>query len=332
MSLSKLLLIFALAHLCYQSNSQTKYKSAGSTNYKILLDDPDNIKPVVFGFNPVIADAWNFNSFMGIGAFIDVNISKYGSVYLDWKKAYFDFVKGIKNHRGIEFGAAYNLWSSKSKQNLQVVLSSELTFSQTRRTQSTTYIVVPGTKKKIIQLRGGLNNYKSGADSYELGLKAFTFNIDTNSKIQSFVSAVKMNFLYAGISWHTINNLVIQHSGNDLATNCNDYNFYFDVMYMPFNMKFSDANGRVRLPNGGYQNMALDIALNDDAEIKKAGWRVGIEAKKCNIRGGFTYRFEFGSKPGFTSNKKGILGLNSFAMVSAGFTFPAGKKYKPQVD
>lgn len=312
----------------YNCLSQTTYKSGGSTKYKILTDNPDNIKPVIIGFNALVADTWGTNSYMGIGAFVQVNVLKYGSVNIDWKKAYFDMVKGVKNHRGIEIGLAYNLFSFKTDKDMQVVLGSSLSFTQTRRTQYTSYISVPGTAKKIVQLRAGLNNFKTATDNQEVG-GGFNFSLDSNYRVINWKSPLQYNFLYTGISWHTINNLVIQHSGNDLATNCNDYNFFFDVLYNPFNINLDNANGYVRLPNGGSQNMGIgEIALKPDNKIKNAGWRIGWEARKNNIMGAFTYKVEIGARPGLKNSKKGLLSANSYMLLSAGFTFPAGKKVK----
>lgn len=308
--------------------AQTAYENSGSLNYNVITNDPDNLKPVIIGFNPLVADVWSTNSYMGIGAFIHVNILKYGSINIDWKKAYFDMVKNTKNHRGLEFGFAYNLFSFKNNKDLQVVLSSELTFSQTRRTSSTTYIIVPGTAKKTLQLRGGLTNFKTATDNMEVG-GGFNFSLDTNYRVLNWQSPLKYNYLYSGISWHTINNLVIQHSGNNLASNCNDYNFFFDILYAPFNLELNNAKGNVRLPNSGYQTVDInEITLKPENEIKKTGWRLGWEARKNNIMGAFTYKVEFGVRPGLTNSKKGLLSANSYMLLSAGFTFPAGKKIK----
>lgn len=309
------------------SIAQTTHTSSGNTEYETIINDPDKLKPILIGFNALAADTWNTNSYMGIGVFTQVNILKYGSVNFDWKKAYFDGIKGLKNHRGIELGFAYNLFSSKTEKDLQVVLASSLTFTATRRTSSTRYITVPGTKKRILQIRGGLTNLKTGVDSYDIGTADFSFNIDTAMRVQSFISGMKMNILYSGISWHTINNLVIKHGSSGLATNCNDYNFFFDLLFMPSDMSFENTNGRVRLANGGYQQMDLNsTTLNTNAEFKKTGWRMGWEARKNNIMGGFTYKVELGARPGLTNSKKGLLSANSFMMLTAGFTFPAGNK------
>lgn len=319
--LTSISILFTLAAI-----SQSTTKKGGTLDYTIIKDDPDNLKPIIIGFNPLVADTWGTNSYMGIGAFVHVNVLKYGSVTVDWKKAYFDLVKNMKNHRGIEIGLAYNLFSFETDKDMQVVLSSSLVFTQTRRTQYTTYITVPGTAKKTIQLRAGLNNFKTASDNQSVG-GGFNFSLDSNYRVINWKSPLQYNFLYSGISWHTINNLVIQHSGDNLATNCNDYNFFFDVLYNPFNLSLENATGYVRLPNSGYQNMGIgDITLKPDNKIKKTGWRIGWEARKNNIMGAFTYKVEIGARPGLKNSKKGLLSANSYMLLTAGFTFPAGGK------
>lgn len=307
------------------SFSQTTNSKGGSMDYEVLTDNPNKLKPILIGLNPLVADTWNTNSYMGIGAFLHVNILKYGSVSFDWKKAYFDMVKGIKNHRGIEIGLAYNLFSFETNKDMQVVLSSSLTFTETRRTQYTTFITVPGTAKKIVQVRGGLNNLKTAIDSYDFGTSAFLFDNDTAIKIKTFSAQTVMNYVYGGISWHTINNLVIKHSGSSLATNCNDYNFYADFLYQPFDLKFPTLISR-NVFSDEITPLPYEMTIIENSKLKKAGWRLGWEARKNNIKGAFTYKVEFGVRPGLTGTKKGILAENSFMVLSAGFTFPAGNK------
>jgi len=322
-------------------HAQSTTKSGGSVNYKVLVDDPDHLMPVVIGFNPLVADVWSTNSYMGIGAFMTINLAKYGSLNVEWIKAYFDALGGlptaysntgkrIKNHRGLEIGLAYNLLSFKKSKNMQVVLSSELTFSGTRRTQYTSYIVAPGTAKKMIQLRGGLTSLKSGIDSYDFGKKGFLINNDTVLKVDDFYAQVKMMYLYAGISWHTINNLVLQIGENGLSTNCNDYNFFFDVLFMSGAIEFptviyADVFGKSTLPVGAIQS--ANLTLNDNSLMRKTGWRLGWEARKNNIRGAFTYKVELGVRPGLLNFRKGLFSANSYMLLSAGFTFPKGKRF-----
>jgi len=341
--MKKVILILSVLILSLSLNSQTTYISGGSTSYKVIIDNPDDITPVIIGINPLVADTWNTNSYMSVGAFMSVNILKYGSVTIDWNKAFFDGIKGslpitnsssgkkIRNHRGLEFSLAYNLLSFKKEKDLQVVLSSELTFSGTRRTSTTTYIVVPGTAKKMVQLRGGLTNLKTGIDAFDFGTARFSFNNDTSIKVKDFSAQMKMNYLYAGISWHTLNNLVLQIGESGLSTNCNDYNFFFDMLYMPFDLKFptvnySDVFDKNTFPGAAQLNSKM--TMKDNSTIRKTGWRLGWEARKNNIRGAFTYKVEFGVRPGLKTSKKGILSPNSYMLLSAGFTFPAGKKYK----
>jgi hypothetical protein len=343
--MKKLILAASSFILSLYITAQTTYKYGGSTTYKVLIDNPDDITPVIIGINPLVADTWNTNSNMGIGVFVSVNILKYGSVNIDWNKAYLDGIKGslpiknsstgkkIRNHRGLEFGLAYNLLSFKKEKDLQVILSSELTFSGTRRTSTTTYIVAPGTAKKMIQLRGGLNNIKTGIDASDFGTGRFLINNDTAIKVKDFSAQMKMTNLYAGISWHTINNLVLQIGENGLSSNCNDYNFFFDMLYMPFNLKFptvnySDVLDRNTFP--GADQLNSEMTLKDNSTVRKTGWRLGWEARKNNIKGAFTYKVEFGVRPGLKTSKKGILSPNSYMLLSAGFTFPAGKKYKAE--
>jgi hypothetical protein len=319
--LKTIVITTALAFSCSASFSQ-------NVQYKVLTNDPDKLKPILIGFNALVADTWGTNSYMGIGAFAQVNILKYGSVNVDWTKAYLDMVKGIKNHRGIEIGLAYNLFSFKKNKNMQVVLSSSLTFTETRRTQSTTSLSVPGTAKKIVQLRAGLNNFKTATEDISAGGGGINFDLPPDFRVESWDATLKFNFMYSGISWHTINNLVINWSGNNLATNCNDYNFFFDLLYAPF-INLEGGSGRVRSPNGGAQIMALNgMTLKPETKIKDVGWRFGWEARKNNIMGAFTYKVEFGARPGLTNSKKGLLSANSYGLLTAGFTFPAGKKIK----
>lgn len=341
--MKKLRFLFASLLLVFGNiYAQTTSRSGGSADYKVLVDDPDNLMPVIIGINPLVADVWSTNSYMGIGAFLNINVLKYGSITIDWKKAYFDGVKGtmaiqnsntgkkIKNHRGIEFGLAYNLLSFKRQKKMQVVLSSSLTFSQTRRTSYTSYIMVPGTAKRMLQLRGGMTRLKTAMDSYDFNSKSFLFNNDTSIVVKAFTAQMQLNYLYAGISWHTVNNLVLQIGDQGLSTNCNDYNFFFDLFFMPSaisfpTINFSNVFGANTFP-GGKQKDAV-MTLNDNSVLRKTGWRLGWEATKNNIKGAFTYRVEFGVRPGLMNSKKGLLSATSYMLLSAGFTFPKGKRF-----
>lgn len=335
--LGGLLLMNSLSH------AQSRTRSGGNVDYKVLIDDPDHLIPVIIGINPLVADVWSTNTYMGIGAFVGVNISKYGSVNVEWTKAYFDGVKGglpaansntglkIKNHRGLEVGFAYNLLSFKKSKDLQVVLSSELTFSGTRRTQYTSYIVVPGTAKKMVQLRGGYTSLKTAMDAYDFGFSRFLINNDTSLKVRDFYAQIKLNYLYAGISWHTINNLVLQIGEGGLASNCNDYNFFFDMLLLPGDVKFQTVNYSNVFDKNTFPGKDISssyVTVSDLSYVRKTGWRIGWEARKNNIRGAFTYKVEMGVRPGIMNGKKGLFSATSYMLISAGFTFPKGKKYK----
>lgn len=329
-----------------------------TVQYKTILDDPGKLKPVVISFDILTADTWGTNSFMGYGLRADINILKYGSVHVDYRKAYLDgnakkpdnlsAARQLKKHRSYELGFSFNLFKSEKKKSLDVILSSSTLFYGNKMLISGRSISVPGTKANILQLRGGIANFRAAIDEspeYDAARDKFDqrtlfLSKDTASVVVGYGTGYKgvygikaqmrMMLFYAGISWRTITNLVISHtdSKNGIASHSNNYNFFADALFGG-NPVFSN-HSEYSITDVVAKNFPKNTNLTEwelsSSKTKKIGWRLGWEAK-INNGVGMTYKVEFGSRPGYTG-KKGILSPNAYLMLTAGFSIPVGKSNK----
>ena len=328
--------------------AQTTKKAKGKeVEYLVLRDDPDKLTPVVLSLDFLTADTWNTNSYMGINIRPEINIPKYGQINIDYRLAYLDGTAGssilsnqlipegkLKKHRSFEITAGINLFHKDREKMLPVVLSSSRIYSGSAiNINKVEYVEVLGTVRKCLQARVGYENFRSpvelsDAENEGTGFRInnvlspdsiFRFNQYTKLDGYSGIGGrTRMNFqvLNLGLSYKRITNLWIENdrSPSGIASNASTYDFYFDLL---LNLKTSFAN---------FVTRANEYAITH-ANPKKLGWRLGWSAHVT--RGAFmTYKVEFGARPLFKQDKKGILGDNAFLLLSAGWSFGIGAKHK----
>lgn len=308
------------------------YRSGSTVNYRVLRDDPDNLRPVVLSLDVLTADTWNLDGYLGYGMRADVNLKKYGTVIMDYRKGYL----GSKQ-RAIELGGALNLFCSRKKVNTRVVLSSSSFAYGSNLFTSATSISVPGIKKTVLQARGGIASFKTDIDIFADDAEGFEMIKDTNRVqmddfgknyrgVSGFTALMKMQTYYVGLSIRTISNLVIAHD-RGLGSNSNNYNFYADALFGG-GQDFSNVNYRYSsdlYARGFPKGTKPDEYTVSGVNVKKIGWRAGWEAK-TNNGFGMSYKAEFGSRPGYKIG--GFIKSNTYVMLAAGFSIGAGKSYK----
>jgi hypothetical protein len=326
------ILFFAFA-ACFGGAAKAQYYGSGSTvNYKVLRDDPDRIRPVVVTLDVLATDTWNTSSYLGYGLRADVNVLKYGSVLVDYRKGYL----GDKQ-RAVEIGGALNLLSARRKKATRVVLSSSSFAYAGKLFTSASSVSIPAIRKTVLQARGGIASFKSPISASGKDADGFVMTKDTNVVVISdfgknykgvygFAALLKMQTYFAGLSIRSIRNIVISHD-RGLGSNANNYNFYADVL-LGGDPEFSGVTYEARsLATNGFPTGTSPSEYTLSApEVKNLGWRLGWEAK-TNNGFGLSYKAEFGSRPGYVQGS-GILKSNNYLMLAAGFSIGVGKSYR----
>lgn len=328
--------------------AQAQHKKGSKVEYLVLVDNPDRMRPVILSLDILTADTWNTNSYMGYGARADVNLLRYGTLTFDYRKGYLDGnANGGKKHKSTELGAALNLFSSHKTRPTQVVLSSSSIAYGTKMLHKTSSIEVTGTRKKVLQARVGIANFRAAIDespdatgSLDRDERYFHLVKDTADivigygrgyrGVKGLTGLMKMQTWYVGISRRTINNLVIAHD-EGLASNSNNYNIFFDLLFggAPAFSEMSYYYTAAALENYGFPTGTLPAGYElVNKNIKKGGWRFGWEAK-TNNGVGMSYKVEFGSRPGY-HQKAAIFKSNSYLLLTGGISIAPGKSYKKQ--
>lgn len=311
---------------------QAQYRNGSTVNYSVLRDDPDRIRPVVVSLDLLATDTWNTSSYLGYGVRADVNVLKYGSVLVDYRKGYLG-----ARQRAVEFGGALNLLSGRRKKATRVVLSSSSFAYAGKLFTSASSISIPAIRKTVLQARGGIASFKAPISLSGSDADGFVMTKDTNVVIISnfgknykgvsgFSALLKMQTYFAGLSIRSIRNIVISHD-RGLGSNANNYNFYADVL-LGGDPAFSDVIYTTGdLAKNGFPKGTTPSQYElSGPKVKNMGWRLGWEAK-TNNGFGLSYKAEFGSRPGYTVGN-GILTSNAYLMLAAGFSIGAGKSYK----
>ena len=304
-----------------------------NVSYKTITDDPYDIKGLCISLDPFYADAWGTNPNIGFGVRADMYFKKLLSFNIDFRRAYLDInakehedaslpkpLEALKKHNYIELGAQLTFLDRSKDKDIRVVLSS----SSSGRYTTTNYIRVPGTLRKVKQLRGGLVSTRTAIDIGDAGEADNTFKAtlvgDTTSfKFGSFSNTtdgsatyggytmMNLFMIYGGISAKRITNLFID-SDYGRKSNNSVYDFYADVLYAPV-VKFENVY------TVGGKEWELSCS-----EVKNIGWRLGFSARR-SASSFLSYKFEFGSRPGFVGGE-GILQTNYYLLVAMGWSIP----------
>ena len=328
----KLLYLFVL--LALQCISQLV--SAQSESYKTLEDDPSNIKNLTIHLDPFYADGWLTNITLGFGVRADYHLGKRATFLFDFRTPYpgtdtegrmhadgalpypspTGETRGLARFSYTELGAEFHLMDWTKSKGLRVVLSAY----STGRSTITTSITVPGTKRKVVAVRGGFTTMRSAFDVQDTKgtVKGFhdkdtiTFGsfLDTKggSPVYGGYSNMTMVILHAGISIKSITNLLVSTSnygnkGNRLYTD-----LYFDLLLAPV-ISLSD----VLTANGTTYELRA-------SSFTRTGYRFGYTWKN-SMKSFLSYKAEIGTRPGFPAN-------NSFINLIMGWTIPLNIKLK----
>ena len=320
--------------------------NAQEVKYKILKDDPYDIKPNAISIDPFYADCWFTDINMGLGLRADAMFKKLLTFHMDLRKAYLDigahenaFDKSlpkpkdkVKKHLYFELGGELSFIDRAVSKQMKVVLSSYTTTSGNYQTTHTKFIMVPGTLRKVKQLRGGLSIARAGIaientpnegatfTATKVGDPNTTFTFGDygatvdNSSVYNGYTNMNLAILHAGIGFKWITNLIVDtdYSKKGKRSNSGIYELYADALFAPV-ISFNDV-----YTMGGAQ---WELSTT---EKKRTGWRVGI-AQRSSSSSFFSYKTEFGSRPGYKGSEltKGSL----YLMVTIGWSIPINAKF-----
>lgn len=301
---------------------------AQQVNYRILSDDPENVKAFSLSLEPFYCDLYPLDLHMGYSVRADLLFLKRMELRADFRRAYLD-INGQETNtteyypkNGAKFAtygeAGFSLFLTDKLRSTEVklVLSSRSYGDYT----FTRYIMVPATKRKMWGVRGGMYNNRV---AYEMnGTDSFFVMKGTNDTetpaVDNTVTMVNTSCLYGGLHWKSIVDLV---ASTDYGTRKvgKMADFYIDFLFAPV-----VAFGDVRSP-GGVSEFSLKAKPDN---IKRMGWRAGWAYRHPN-KVGMCYKLEFGARPGFrSSDKPKFLTERSFMMFTFGINIPAIKKKK----
>lgn len=300
---------------------------AQEVNYRIISDDPENIKAFSLSLEPMYCDLSGTNIHLGYSVRADLLILRRMELRADFRRAYLD-INGQETDKSYyhpkndakmaiygEAGVSLFLTDRLKKTNAKLVLSSRSDGSYTY----TKYIMVPATKRKMWGVRGGIYNNRlayemDGTDSF------FVMKDDQDNEVPATDNTVTMmntTSLYGGLHWKSIVDLVATTDyGTRKAGGMVD--FYIDFLFAPV-VVFGD----VKSP----QDVEYALKAKSD-HVKRMGWRAGWAYRHPN-KVGISYKFEFGARPGFRSSKEmAFASERSYMLFTVGLNIPAFKKKK----
>lgn len=277
---------------------------AQQVSYKILEDNPDK-NNVFCAFNLLDFNAYLANMSVGVNFYGNATINKKIRLDLDIRKAWSDMGEGVFAPKDltksfhIMAGGQFYLTNNLKKTNVKVVLSSSSYTSGNKKYTSTNYLMVPGSKRQIIAVRGGLQYFHNNCESSNGTDPSEKIKAKMNGTVDYLKDPINyetVNYtvttigVYAGLSYRNIVNLIIKPEGMSQKGNNSVNDFYADLMFSPF------INYNVK-PNGK-QAFLKDADLNISENSKNyLGWRIGWQAflgKKVL----FTTKMEIGQQPG----------------------------------
>jgi hypothetical protein len=170
------LAIIALTTFLTFINSKAKCE-----DYKTIVDDPRAIKNLTIHLDPFYCEVWTTNPTLGFGLRGEYHLGRLASFAFDFRTPYpgtdgqgrihYDQdlpypnlepggKRGLARFTYTEFGAELHVFDWTKSKSLKVVLAS----STSGRTTTTTYIMVPGTKRKVLAARGGFSTIQTAFD------------------------------------------------------------------------------------------------------------------------------------------------------------------------
>ncbi len=277
--------------------------SAQNVSYKVLTDDPDT-KNLSVALNVIDFSTYSSNMSIAYNIIGNAQLGKLLQADADIRRSYNDISAGMFSPKDIgkghEFrlGGRFNL-SNRHRQGKTKVVLSSFTSGNYRHT---TFINVPATYRRILSVRGGIQNYRQicdlsvmpGKDDNIMYYKDAAGNkqiVKDNASFETMHYVVNSTGIYAGISYQSMVNVSIQAEGYGKRSRSISNDFYADIILTPL------VNYGLK-PNTGQMAAYKDVDINNDYNSKNyMGWRVGWQAF-MGRKIGFTTKCELGQQPG----------------------------------
>ena len=303
---------------------------AQQITYNVVEDDPDRYKPLAIMLDPFYADAHNTNMTLGWSVRADVLLLGRVEGRFDFRKAYLDMEykdedyalpyakNGLQKHTYMEAGASLFLFTKYKTKNLKITLSK----TRSGNYETERYFMAPGTVKRLFGVRGGVS-YLSSATQIEekvsivdksdgnnkVPIGGFGVNADGSATYQIHTQ-LRTATLYAGLHIKAINRLFVEVDGWGSRGHARYADFYLDALFAPV-VSLQDVKTR-----GG-----KEWSVEGDGIIQRLGWRAGFSFRSPD-RVWLSYKFEFGSRPGYKTGEKLLDNQKAFLMLGMGISLP----------
>lgn len=316
--------------------------NAQDVHYKVVSDDPRDLKNCAIYLEPFYLDFSGVNMHMGWNLKAEASPLKRTTFTFEFRKPYkkdLDFKakevydanipapgNGLKSATYMEGGLTWFFRDKNKNRSLKVILS------QTRSGdyEITRYINVPGTKRKMWGLKGGAYVYTTATQFVSEQDSMFTLktkdgkeqltmgdNLTGGQTLNEFGTMLRTVVISGGLHWRSMTDLWIS---SDYGTRGNSglKDFYIDALFAPV-LNFAD----VKTPDG--KEWELDFA---DGVVKRLGFRMGWSGRSRMNDVGMCYKFELGARPGI--QKQGDEGTfdRAFLLMSIGVDIPFNVKFK----
>lgn len=321
---------------------------AQSVTYRVTKDDPYDIKNFTLAIDPLFFDVNGDNGYsFGWGARANWFMGKSLDFNFDIRSGFgtrgYDIDNNnTRNYFAMEGSIGLTLSNKVRTRNVPIILSSS-SYTSGGYTYTTTYSIsggVPCDTRKVIAFRAGAyqmtNSYDLNKNLYDSLLMfenktnkgdAFSQKDNTDTIImppsdKNFWGGISSTAVFAGFNFKTIRQLVVDVDGWGVRQNVKYADFFIDGIFSP----------AILLKNyRGVDNHGVESKydLKYTGGKRAFGWRMGWSYRKPKDQG-FSFKWEFGSRPGFkTINEKGgaVNFRNWYTMITYGLYIPL--KIKP---
>lgn len=302
----KLIILLGMAATVLHTNAQT-------VNYKVLEDNPDNVKKSVLHLDPAFMDLWTTNFTAGWGIRGEVGLGDNLLIGGKFRRAsYLDMryddgkkgegvtaEKGLSKMQLFEGFAVFYIGEAQKSRSMKVVLSSSSYVSGGTRYTSEKYIMVPGTLKRQFGFRGGAYILRTTVEpSDNKALANFSYEgvpANTTPGNLTFTMMRQVGF-FGGIEVKKTRNLKIDTDNYGVRSIRNTIAWFLDVMLVPAT-SFAD----VKDP----QNNTVYKVKGD--KMVSLGWRMGWRFHDP-VKPWMSYDLSFGARPSFQSTESSSFG------------------------
>lgn len=310
--------LFIISLISYAARAQ-------EIDYTIEQNEPE-YSNFVLGFEPFYIDASKLNFPIGVGVsgmyhgIVDLSFVVNRSLF-DLNTYSMNATNSLKPHSAFEIGVGYPLINKVVDKPLRITLSEttvgDYTYSK--------FIMVPGSIKRTVGVRGGIYRYRNSYSNDDFGdiemdsvtMVASSLGYDPGvNQWEPFLANVTVTALYGGISITGTRNLrITSESFSGHRKNAGFSHVYIDAMFAPFINLGSYTH--VPVPGDIYNLLpAGNYDLNDSYSKRRIGFRLGWQGNQALQMGkksriGFYYRMEAGSRPG-------IKGGNWYMLLATG--------------